>query len=72
MRPDSLIDIQEFRLREPIAFRSDFSVYAAARSIPKFPAVRIGRRLFIDIARWEEFKRTGGASFAGGWRKESA
>jgi hypothetical protein len=66
-----LLDVREFRKLEPVAFQSDFTVYAAARSVPGFPAVRIGRRLLIDCTRWEEFKKAGGAAFAGGWRKES-
>jgi hypothetical protein len=64
-----LLDISQFRAMEPV-FRSDASVYQAARSVPGFPAVRLGRRVFIDAARWAEFKSKGGSAFAGGWKKE--
>ena len=34
------------------------------------PAVRIGRRLFIDLNVVEEWARAGGSGFAGGWRRK--
>lgn len=65
-----MVTIPEFRRIEP-AFKSDQAVYAAAREVPNFPVVRVGRRLFVDVGGWEEFKRNGGQSLPGGWRKEA-
>jgi hypothetical protein len=70
MEHSVLVTIPEFRRLEP-AFKSDQSVYLAAREVPAFPVVRIGRRLFIDLERWAEFKRAGGAVLAGGWRRQA-
>ncbi|MFB3778799.1 MAG: hypothetical protein ACE141_14370 [Bryobacteraceae bacterium] len=69
MENGSLVTISQFRLMEP-AFSSDQSVYAAARQIQGFPIVRVGRRVFIDLERWREFKRAGGQALPGGWRRE--
>jgi len=70
MKHSQLVSVSEFRKAEP-AFKSDYAVYAAARSIPELGSVRIGRRVFIDLLRWEEFKRTGGRALPGGWRREA-
>ena len=69
MQDSSLVSISQFRLMEP-AFSSDQAVYAAARQIPGFPVVHVGRRLFIDLERWADFKRAGGQALPGGWRRE--
>jgi hypothetical protein len=69
MNQNALLDIAQFRSMEP-AFRTDHQVYAAAKTVPGFPVVRIGRRMFIDSGRWAEFKAKGGSAFAGGWKKE--
>jgi hypothetical protein len=70
MHNSVLVTIPEFRRLEP-AFKSDQSIYLAVREVPGFPVVRLGRRLFIDLERWAEFKRAGGAALAGGWRREA-
>jgi hypothetical protein len=67
----SLVTIPDFRKIEP-AFKSDQAVYSATREVPNFPIVRIGRRVFVDVARWQEFKRSGGQSLPGGWRRAPA
>ena len=41
---------------------------AAAEGI--VPCVRIGRRVLFDREAIEEFIRTGGKAFEGGWRRE--
>ena len=46
-------------------------VYALARE-GVIPCVRIGRTVRFDAQQIEEFVRSGGASFAYGWRKEEA
>ena len=69
MEGTKLVTIPQFRLLEP-AFSSEQSVYSAVREVPGFPSVRIGRRVFIDMERWQEFKRNGGAALPGGWRRE--
>lgn len=61
--------VPEFRREEP-AFSSEGCVYEAIRSVPNFPVVRVGRRVFIDMARWQEFKRAGGHALPGGWRRQ--
>ena len=65
----SLVTIPQFRQLEP-AFSSDQAIYAAIRQISGFPAVRIGRRVFIDMEQWQEFRKSGGRALAGGWRRE--
>ncbi len=72
LEQSGLLTIPEFRMREPVAFGSDQAVYHAIRTVPGFPSVRLGRRVFIDVGRWEEFKRSGGRSLAGGWRRQPA
>jgi hypothetical protein len=62
------VTIPEFRRREP-QFKSDAAVYAAIRS-GLLPHYRCGRRVFIDLVRWQEFKRNGGQALPGGWRRE--
>lgn len=34
-----------------------------------FPAVRLGRRLYVHVETAEEWARNGGAALPGGWRR---
>jgi hypothetical protein len=67
-----LVTVPDFRkYHEPDAFKSDQAIYTAARNVPGFPAVKCGRKLFIDVGKWKEFIDRGGAALAGGWRREA-
>lgn len=57
-------------MQEPEAFPSDQSLYSAIKTVPGFPVVKIGRRVFIDLDRWRQFKAAGGKALTGGWRRE--
>lgn len=70
MNHQPLVTIPEFRELEP-AFKSDQAVYSAVREIRGFPVVRVGRRLFIDVERWREFRQSGGQALPGGWKREA-
>lgn len=63
----SLLTISEFVRSEP-AIKTDQSAYQMARA-GLLPIVRIGRKIFVDPAAWEEFKRAGGRALAFGWRR---
>ena len=65
-----LITAETMTKVEPEAFPTEAAVYNAARTVPGFPVVRLGRRVLIDLAGWQEFKRRGGQALPGGWRKE--
>jgi hypothetical protein len=65
----ALVAIPQFRLLEP-AFKNEQAIYQAAREVPGFPVVRIGRRIYIDMNRWRLFKKNGGAALPGGWRRQ--
>jgi hypothetical protein len=41
------------------------------REVPGFPAVRIGRHVYVDLDQWAQFKKNGGRVLAGGWRKQA-
>jgi hypothetical protein len=56
-------------LRSEPAVRSKQRVYQLIRE-GLLPSVRIGHRIFVDAARWREFRRSGSKALAGGWRRE--
>jgi hypothetical protein len=66
-----LLTIPEFRRQEP-SIPGDARAYQLVRGriIPPGVVVRLGRRIFIDVTEWEKFKRLGGKSLPGGWRRE--
>lgn len=66
--------IRQFQQDNASAFPSEQAVYAAIRTgkIPAGVCVRLGRKLMINSARWQDFIEAGGAALAGGWRREAA
>jgi hypothetical protein len=68
----SLLTIPEFR-RQESSIPSDARAYQLVRAqiIPPGVVVRLGRRIFIDVNEWEKFKRSGGKSLPGGWRRDA-
>ncbi len=49
--------------------------YAQIRQLARdglFPLVRVGRKLFVHVGQFEAWVRSGGAAFAGGWRRHGS
>ena len=67
MRNGKAVTIPEFRKMNP-ELTSDWSVFDMVRQ-DLIPHHRIGRRVFVDLAMWERFKRAGGSSKPGEWRR---
>jgi hypothetical protein len=65
----TLVTVAEFRMQESSAFPSEQAVRRAIREVPGFPYTRIGRKVYVDICRWQAFRENGGATLPGGWRK---
>jgi hypothetical protein len=62
-----LLTLQDVRRVFPISYAR---ASAAARE-GILPVVRLGRQIFVDPDRLEEFIATGGKALPGGWKREA-